>query len=145
MKAVIFIFLIAVSFSLERVFAQEPGPSDTLSVKDKCVIFWEPDPSQFDSLSAGKENNLERLSEFSRYTEQIIPFLKKRSMSFNKTSQKVLKVRMDNGDSLFIRKEDIGDIVGIVLTSGIRPPLILPGVTPDSEFFIKFKNYFEGK
>lgn len=51
---------------------------DTLSLSGRCVIFFEPDAGEFDSLSAGNEANLGKLTSFRDYNKQIIPFLKKK-------------------------------------------------------------------
>lgn len=142
MKTVLLFLVILQGFLTLRLFAQEADKPDTLCVMGKCVIFWEPDPVRFDSVSNGRKTNLEKLSDFRRYTELIKPFLKKKSMSYILTAQNVLKLRMNNGDCTFFRKEDMGDILGIVLTNGIHPPKLLPGVTPDSDFFLKYRNFF---
>lgn len=147
MKTLIFMFIIAVlaNYSEKGVFAQEETTSDTLRVKGMGVIFFEPDSVIFDSLSTGKESNLELLTDFRQYNERIIPFLKKKSIPYYKTNQVIFRIQMDNGNALFFKRTELGEIVGILLTDGIREPLILPGKTSDSDFFLKFRNYFEKK
>lgn len=143
--ALLFLLILASFLPTQRLHAQESGMPDTLVVKDKCVIFWEPDPARFDSSSAEGEPNLEILSDFRYYAEKIIPFLKKKSTGYINTSQNVLRIVMNSGESRFYRKTDSGSLVAIVLTDGTKPPLILPGVITDADFFLEFRNFFERK
>lgn len=145
MKLLLLIFASAALLYTKNSFAQETQASDTASIKGKCVVFWEPEPSWFDSSSAEEGSDLEILSDFRYYTGKIIPFLKKKNTRYKRTSQNVLRIVMNSGESRFFRKTDAGSLVAIVLTDGTKPPLILPGVITDTDFFLEFRNFFEHK
>ncbi|MGE5498758.1 MAG: hypothetical protein ACM3Q2_11835 [Syntrophothermus sp.] len=119
--------------------------ADTLFVKGKCAVFFEPTAGEADTLMLSGGSPLKDLTDFRAACDMIIPFLNKKMISVYTTDADFICFRISGKPDFIFQKTASGNLIGIILSDTMKDPQILPGVTPDTAFFVKYKNYFESK
>jgi len=104
--------------------------SDTLSVDQRCMVFYTPTAAQRRSYPKSRTAVLDSLSwKFARTQRRVVPFLRK--VGITPVTTAGVTFRFGHGDStVFVRRKS-KDLFGVVMFSPGKEPEVIRGVPSD--------------
>jgi hypothetical protein len=136
----LFCFLLLILFP-SNVFGQTESFSDTLIVRNSCVIFYQCSKAEYDSLFEQMTFSLDSIvHNFEEVRDKIIPYLKKTGLPYLSTTASVMLLF---GDEITqYNRKPFFDLTGIILFAPNKKPKVLQSVKSDVPIFGEIRKYF---
>ena len=129
-------------FANGKTFAQDLFSDDTLKVNENCLVFWQMNRNEYDSVFAQNTIKVDSLFyEFNLNIEKLAPFLKKKGLKSIRTDSPFLVFSLPCNKSTTVDRKKLTTAFGVILYNANKEPLILPGVNSTLYLMKKLKEY----
>jgi len=141
-NSICFALLLFVLTPLAEIFPQALVSSDTLSVKERCVIFWQMTMTEYDAAFETYPEKLDSLFyEFNLNIGNLTPYLNKNGLKFIRFEGLYLGFNSATAPLILTRSE-LGSPYGVILADNLKAPYIIKGVNKNSVILKAIKEYF---
>ena len=129
--------------NIPALTAQTTDIKDTLYVSGKAVVFFGPSQSEYVSMTHAEKDAIdEHLYDFYHYRSKVLTFLKSNEIQDFETARSKIQIQLSGNESIIYTRSDFDDVVGLIMTDGVRDPEVKLGVYNKSELISLFAGYF---
>jgi len=122
---------------------QSENDNDTLYIRGKAVVFFGPSQAEYVSMTDQQKDAIdEGLYEFYHYRGKVLKYLESNEIPEFQTARSKIQIQRDGNESVTYRRNDMGHVVGVIMTDPQQEPKVLLGVFKDSALISAFEEYF---
>jgi hypothetical protein len=126
------------------VFSQQLISADTLTVNDKCIIYWQPTMPEYDSVFEKNEVKIDSLfSEFNQNILKLSQYFKKTGIRTIRTDSRFIFFNSQQNKNYIVERKKLTSHLGTIIYDPIKEPLFLPGVNSGVFILKKLKEYLQ--
>jgi hypothetical protein len=138
-------FLTLLNLLWPQIREVSPDPN-ILQVTGAKVIFFEPSSAELDSIPQADRLELgEFLDDFDFYAGKVSVYLKRVKMPAAFTTSPVIVVKYGKNKYQKFAKKDVQELCGMILTDGVREPLLVAGAGSEKHMIAVIHEFFRLK
>ncbi len=136
-------FIIILAASAGRCAAQDQDDKSPVVMVNASVVFFGPTKSEGDSISRSEGMDIaDMLDEFDYASGKAAVYLSSKKIPYRFTTSQSIFVKLTNGKVRRFDRKAIPDLVGMILTDGIREPRLVSGSAEDKALIHQINDFF---